>query len=232
MDVGCGSGRWAALVAPRVGRLHCVDASDEALAVARVQLSSQANCTFHVASVEALPLPDSSLDFGYSLGVLHHVPDTAAGLAACVRKLKLGAPFLLYLYYALENRSPAYRALWRASDVLRRSICRLPQSARFRVTDALAASVYWPLARGAGLAEKVGLGRLGIDPAALPLATYRTMSFYSMRTDAHDRFGTALEQRFSRAEIHAMMQSAGLEQIRFREEMPYWVAVGVRRARQ
>lgn len=26
-DAGCGSGRWAARVAPRVGSLHCVDAS-------------------------------------------------------------------------------------------------------------------------------------------------------------------------------------------------------------
>jgi len=26
-DLGCGSGRWASLVAPRVRRLHCIDAS-------------------------------------------------------------------------------------------------------------------------------------------------------------------------------------------------------------
>src|SRR5215472_4621010 len=32
-DVGCGSGRWATLVAPRVARLHVVDASSAALAV-------------------------------------------------------------------------------------------------------------------------------------------------------------------------------------------------------
>src|SRR5688572_9956373 len=32
-DAGCGSGRWARGVAPRVGILHCVDASKEALNV-------------------------------------------------------------------------------------------------------------------------------------------------------------------------------------------------------
>ena len=26
-DAGCGSGRWARFFAPRVGRLHCIDAS-------------------------------------------------------------------------------------------------------------------------------------------------------------------------------------------------------------
>lgn len=50
MDVGCGSGRWAAMVAPRVGHLHLLDASSEALAVARANLSESGNTTFHLAS--------------------------------------------------------------------------------------------------------------------------------------------------------------------------------------
>ena len=33
VDVGCGSGRWAVLVAPRVGHLHLVDISTEALVI-------------------------------------------------------------------------------------------------------------------------------------------------------------------------------------------------------
>ncbi|HEY0714932.1 MAG TPA: class I SAM-dependent methyltransferase, partial [Polyangia bacterium] len=94
-DVGCGSGRWARFVAPRVGQLHCIDASAEALAVARNNLASLPNVTFHHASVDALPVADDSMDFGYSLGVLHHVPDTAAAIQSCVRKLKPGAPLLL-----------------------------------------------------------------------------------------------------------------------------------------
>ena len=36
-----------------------------------------------------------------------------------------------------------------------------------------------------------------------------------MRTDSRDRFGTPLEQRFSRSEILAMMQASGLQEIRF-----------------
>src|SRR5215470_17565072 len=55
-DLGCGSGRWARLVASRVGTLHCIDASSEALAVARRNLSSFANCEFHHASAGRLPL--------------------------------------------------------------------------------------------------------------------------------------------------------------------------------
>jgi ubiquinone/menaquinone biosynthesis C-methylase UbiE len=222
-DLGCGSGRWARFVAPRVGRLHCVDASEQALGVARRNLGGLANCAFHHASVDAIPLPDASMDFGYSLGVLHHVPDTAAGIRSCVAKLKRGAPFLLYLYYAFDNRPAWFRGLWRASDRVRARVSRLPLRARVRVTRAIAAGVYWPLARTARLLERAGMN---VD--AFPLAAYRGRSLYTMQTDALDRFGTRLEQRFTRAEMEGMMRAAGLTDIRFNPGEAFWTAVGVR----
>lgn len=222
-DLGCGSGRWASVVATRVGTLHCVDAAAAALEVARNKLAGQANCRFHEASVDAIPLADGSMDFGYSLGVLHHVPDTQAGIASCVRKLKPGAPMLLYLYYAMDNKPALYRAIWKVSDVVRRGVSALPRGPKHFVCQVIAATVYWPLARGAGLLEK-----LGAKVDNLPLADYRRMSFYTMRTDALDRFGTRLEQRFSRVQIDAMMRAAGLTDIRFHEGEPYWCAVGTR----
>ena len=62
----------------------------------------------------------------------------------------------------------------------------------------------------------------------LPLSHYRDKSFYTMRTDALDRFGTRLEHRFTRSEIEAMMAEAGLVDIRFRENEPFWVACGIK----
>lgn len=109
-DLGCGSGRWAKLVAPKVGQLHCIDPSD-AIKVARKNLKDLKNCIFHCAGVDDIPVVDHSMDFGYSLGVLHHIPDTYAALSSCVQKLKPGAPFLLYLYYAFDNRPSWYRIL-------------------------------------------------------------------------------------------------------------------------
>ncbi len=225
-DLGCGSGRWAKLVAPRVGRLHCIDASAAALAVAERNLAGLRNCTLHHASVDSMPLDDGSADFGYSLGVLHHVPDTQQGIKAAVAKLKHGAPLLLYLYYALENRPLWYRGLWRASDGLRRVMSVLPDRARVIAADVLAGSVYWPLARAARVAE-----RLGAPAEQLPLYAYRSSSFYSMRTDALDRLGTQLEQRFTAVQIGEMMTQAGLERIEFSSEPPYWCAVGYKSAK-
>jgi ubiquinone/menaquinone biosynthesis C-methylase UbiE len=223
-DLGCGSGRWASLVAPRVGRLHCIDASADALAVARRTLADRANCTFHHASVDQMPLPDGSQDFGYSLGVLHHIPDTAAALRSCVAKLKPGAPLLLYLYYAFDNRPAWFRLLWRVSDLGRRVIARLPFPLRYAVSQVIAALVYWPLAT----ISRIGR-RAGIRTAHWPLSYYADKGFYVMRTDALDRFGTRLEQRFTRAQITSMMTAAGLTDVRFSEGAPFWCAVGFRR---
>ena len=64
--------------------------------------------------------------------------------------------------------------------------------------------------------------------ASFPLSYYRHCSFYTLRTDARDRFGTPLEQRFSRAQICAMCTAAGLVDLRFSPRAPYWCVVGVK----
>ncbi len=224
-DLGCGSGRWAERVAPRVARLHCIDASEQALAVARTRLAPRGNCEFHCATVAETPLAPASMDFGYSLGVLHHVPDTAADIRRCATLLKPGAPLLLYLYYAFDNRAAWYRGLWRVSDLLRRGVSRLPFALRRATCNVLALGVYLPLARFAALAE-----RAGANVASLPLSSYRHLSFYTMRTDALDRFGTRLEQRFTRDQIRSMLEQAGMTDIQFSEREPFWCVLARRAA--
>jgi ubiquinone/menaquinone biosynthesis C-methylase UbiE len=220
-DAGCGSGRWACFVAPRVGRLHCCDPASRALQVAQTNLAGTKNCEFHQAGVDEMPFPDGSMDFGYSLGVLHCVPDPPAGVASCVRKLKPGAPFLCYLHYSFDNKPAWFRALHRASTLVRLVVARQPHTVRYWLSQIIAAFVYLPLARAARLAE-----RAGVDVKNFPLTAYRNRSFYKMRTDALDRFGTRRELRYSRAEIQRIMEQAGLVDIRFLEGVPYWCSVG------
>ena len=221
LDLGCGSGRWARLVAPRVGRLLCFDASQAAVDVARRMLAAVENAEVTVAGIDELPVPDGSADFAYSLGVLHHIPDTTAALRSCVRKLRPGAPFLVYLYYRFDNRPAWYRILWKLTEGIRFAVSRSPKPVRYAVSQFLAATVYWPLARLARLAE-----RMGMRAESFPLAYYRHRSYYVLRTDALDRFGTRLEQRFTRTEIEAMMHDAGLTGVVFSPHAPFWCAVG------
>jgi ubiquinone/menaquinone biosynthesis C-methylase UbiE len=223
-DIGCGSGRWAMLVAPRVGRLHAIDPAADALAVARSNLGAVDNVSFHQASVSALPVADGSLDFAYSLGVLHHVPDTAQAIRDVAAKLKPGAPFLVYLYYAFDNRPAAYRALWRLSNIGRLLLSRAPYPLQVVATTLIALFIYWPIARLGALLE-----RAGMLPRSWPLAYYRHRSCYVMRTDAFDRFCTRLEQRFTRTQIADMLRAAEFEDARFSESEPFWVAVAFKR---
>lgn len=220
-DLGCGTGRWAKLVAPRVERLFCFDASEEAAVVAKRNLASAANAHVAAASVESIPLEDESMDFGYSLGVLHHIPDTLAGLRACHRKLKTGAPFMVYLYYAFDNRPWWFGALWKCANVLRKVVSRLPGRARYLVSQLIAFGIYWPVARGAALIE-----RLGMDVEWIPMSGYRHRSLYTLRTDALDRFGTSLVQRFTAEDVRALMAEAGFEDVHLSDGPPYWTAVG------
>lgn len=221
-DMGCGSGRWAKLVAGRVGTLHCIDPSN-ALNVAKENLSDQGNCKFHRASVEEQCLPQESCDFGYSLGVLHHIPDTMDGLESCRKLLKPGAPFLVYLYYKFDNKPFWYRWLWSISELGRAIISKLPYGARYSVSQIIALLVYWPLARIAKMR-----GSFGAPVENWPLSYYRHRSFYVMRTDALDRFGTRLEKRFTKKDIEKMLLEAGFENIKFSARQPFWVAISYR----
>lgn len=224
VDVGCGSGRWSKMVAPRVGHLHAMDVSSDALAVARENLAGENNVTFHRASVGEMPIPPQSMDFAFSLGVLHHVPDTQRAIRSVASVLKPGAPFLIYLYYAFDNRPWWFRLIWMLSNVIRVVVSRLPHALRYLVSQFFAFAVYWPLARFALLLE-----RFGLNPDTVPLSWYRDRSFYVMRTDAYDRFCTRLEQRFTRAQIETMLTDAGFKEIRFSEGVPFWCAVGIKR---
>lgn len=219
-DMGSGSGRWARWMADKVGVLNCIDPSD-ALEQSKKNLSNFKNINYFKASVDDDINLNYSQDFGYSLGVLHHIPDTKLAISSCAKLLKPGAPFLLYLYYSFDNRPFYYRIIWRLSDLIRRSVYIMPSSLKNFITDLIAIFIYYPLTRISILFDK-----LGIDSSNIPLSYYKQHSFFTMRTDSRDRFGTPLEQRFSQVQIKGMMEEAGLENISFSDHAPFWCAVG------
>lgn len=224
-DMGCGRGRFLKFTAPRVGHMDAVDVSDIAIAQAKKRNQSLTNVDYHVASVGDAPLRAGHYDFGYSFGVLMCVPDTQGAIQSCADLLKPGGHFCLYMYYALENRPGWYRALWRLSDYMRIGICKLPKGLGFFITDSIAALVYWPLARLAARAEK-----MGANVHHWPLSDYRHSAFARMRGTSRDRFGTPLEKRFTRADMTQMMVGAGFENIRVYDGAPYWCLYGQKSA--
>tara|TARA_B100001123_G_C14369562_1_gene654308 strand:- start:16 stop:510 length:495 start_codon:yes stop_codon:yes gene_type:complete len=163
------------------------------------------------------------MDFGYSLGVLHHITKSQEGLNECTSKLKPGAPFLLYLYYSFENRPFWYRLLWKISNYMRLVTSKFPFPIKLFISKVMAIIVYYPLARLALFASKF------IDASNFPLSIYKDKSFYTMQTDALDRFGTRLEKRYTKKETAEMMKKANLENIKFSESEPYWCVIGYKK---
>ncbi len=224
-DMGCGSGRWARFIAPKVGKLNCIDPSEKALLIAQTNLAEFSNCSFECAGVNETKLAPNSQDFGYSLGVLHHIPDTALGLNACGDLLKPGAPFILYLYYKFDDKPIWYRMIWRVTDLFRIIISRMPFTLKKTICYLIAISIYFPLSRLAKYLEM-----LGFNVANIPLSAYKNQPFYTLATDALDRFGTKLEQRFTKLEITQMMHDAGFEHIQFDDPNPGWICIGYKKS--
>lgn len=223
-EIGCGTGRFAQFVVPEVKHMTCVDISPTAIKAAKETLKQHENVTFVNSSVSDLKIAEESMDFGYSYGVLHHIPDTRQGIADCAKLLKPGAPFLIYMYYRFDNRPFWFKAIWWLSNFIRLAVCALPVKMRHGVCDILAATLYWPLARSAKLLDK-----LGMKATNFPLWDFRNTSFRRMRNNCRDRFGTPLEQRFTRKEMQEMLEHAGFANISFREGAPYWCAVGYKK---
>jgi len=222
LEVGCGSGRWTRVLSPKVGIVDAVDPSD-AIYAADELLKDFSNVRLTKAASENLPFEDNTYDLVISIGVLHHIPDTLKAMKDCVSKVKPGGYFYTYLYYKLENRGLLFRAFFFVSNLLRKVVSALPGSIKKIVCDVLAVVVYMPFVLLSRLFYKAGFKKLADK---IPLSTYKDKSFFIIRNDALDRFGTKLEQRFTRQQIQEMMIACGLVNIKFSEKMPFWHAIG------
>ena len=222
-DMGCGTGRWAQFVAPKVKTLNCIEPSD-AIDVAKKKLIKNKNVVFFKETTENCSLNLASQDFGYCLGVLHHIPDTQKALKDCTRLLKPGAPILLYLYYSFENKPIWFKFLWKVSDYIRKFISISPKPVKYFLAAFIALLVYFPLSRLAYILEKAGL-----NVENIPLSDYRQKPFYQCKNDSLDRFGTRLEQRFSKSQITDMLTNAGCSGIQFSSSTPFWCCVAFKK---
>jgi ubiquinone/menaquinone biosynthesis C-methylase UbiE len=93
LDVGCGTGRLLRAAHARwpKARLFGVDPSTGMIEGGRGLTPAD----LHVASAEAIPLPDDSVDLAFSTIAFHHWADPARGLREVARVLRPGGGFVL-----------------------------------------------------------------------------------------------------------------------------------------
>ena len=218
-DFGAGSGRWASRLLPYFSTVYALEPSEGGSEVLKKKFSNEPRIKILKETVGANSVPVGSLDFAMSLGVLHHIPDTGLAIKDVASKIKNGGVFLAYLYYKLDNKPLYYRGLFWTSNSLRWVISRLPYAFRKSIARVIAALIYLPLARTAKL-----LSSNRKNVSNFPLHHYANMPFVMLQNDALDRFGTRLEQRFSKKEITEMLDKAGfdLSTLKFSDVEPFW----------
>jgi len=144
LDIGCGTGRWTKYLASKAGFIEAVDPSNAIFAADNL-LRNVDNVRLSKASVDTLPFPDETFDFAMSVGVLHHIPNTQQALIDCVKKVKKGGYFYVYLYYNLDKRGFLFKILFRFTDIIRNIICKFPSRLKRIVCDIIAVAIYMPL---------------------------------------------------------------------------------------
>ena len=119
LDAGCGGGRYARVAADCGARVVAVDLS-RACEKARQVLAPCPDALVIQANLMSLPLTTASFDAVYSIGVLHHTPNTRAALEAVSRFVRPCGTLSIWVY---ARRDPVFEAVNR---LLRGFTTRMP----------------------------------------------------------------------------------------------------------
>ena len=113
LDVGCGTGYFARLLAQAVGlegRVVGIDPSPAMISYARRRTGRASNCQFQIGTAEALEFPAEIFDVVVSSLVMHHLPEElqVPALQEMRRVLRPGGKLLV-----AEAQTPRHGLGWR-----------------------------------------------------------------------------------------------------------------------
>jgi SAM-dependent methyltransferase len=205
VDAGCGTGRWSRqLRALGAARVIALDMS-EAVEVCARKLADDPDVAVVQGSILTPPLRKGSIDVVASIGVIHHLSDPRAGLAALAASLVPGGRLAIWLYGREGNE--LYLAV---VGPLRRLTVHLPHGALLAFAWLLALPV-WVHART--LNRWIPLRRDGGD--RLPMQKYLGMisklSLRDLTSVVYDQLAPNLARYYSRAEVETLFRGAGCE---------------------
>lgn len=133
LDAGVGAGRFAEVVSRWGGEVIGFDLSFAVEAAYKI-IGNRPNVHIVQADIFKLPFKKEAFDHMYSIGVLHHTPDTRKAFESLVPFLKKGGAFAVFIY-----EKGVYH---RYSDLWRKITVKLPLKVMY-IVSAVAIPLYY-----------------------------------------------------------------------------------------
>lgn len=246
LDAGCGGGRFMEIVARAGGEVVGVDLS-LAIEVAQENLGHLPNCHFIEADLLHLPFRSESFDFIFSIGVLHHTPNTREAFLHLVPTLKRGGEIAIWVY-PRRRLSETFRYFPNCvNEALSFDVRYRIPAPSYKLAKALSGPFDWITETSSDL-ERAITTRLPVrwvywlSHVAIPLYyLYRFPLFYPLRLvtkialdpdpewrvlDTFDWYSPRYQWKQTYAEVRTWFEAAGLDEVRI---FPRLVAVGGRK---
>ena len=123
LEIGLGYGSLGQALAERCGQYYALDVASGPAGMMRYRLSKMGwnwRGKIHVGSALNVPFRDSSFDYVYSIGCLHHTGDLPNSISEVYRVLKDGGKAILMLYNRHSFRLLIQAPLMRLLNILYR----------------------------------------------------------------------------------------------------------------
>lgn len=193
LDVGCGMGRYTEVASRWGATVVGVDLS-RAVEAAQRNLGGRPNVHIAQANIFELPFREGTFDFIFSLGVLHHTPNTKAAFDRLPKLLRPNGRIAIWLYSNYER--------WRPSEIYRRVTPRLPPRLLHALTY-VAVPLYY--------VNKIpGLGR--VTYYLLPISRHPKAEWRVL--DTFDWYSPKYQWKHTYEEVVPWFEQQGLTDIR------------------
>jgi len=205
LDGGCGFGRSLYYSASYGATMIGLDLS-EAVEAARENTRHLPYVHLVQGDIFNPPVRRRSLDFVYSIGVLHHLPDPKGGFLSLSRLLKPDAPMFIWVYLRHRGRQIA------AFTAVRAITTRLPLRLLNVICLGLAAAQWLVVLAPYRLLARFAATR----PLAerMPFTVYARYPFRVLHTDWFDGLSVPLVNYYRPQEVAEWYRQGGYERIR------------------